>query len=418
MDQSNRANELRKAGKYEEAIKIYKELWELDENKFTAAGLLHCYRKQKKFEEAFELIKETKERFQDFNWYKNEYSWTLISGCLNQLPDDPNTHDVVDIATKILDINPDELAYNKAVFKVAKAAKKNEDWEILSEWLNKIDPEKLKIKEKGKDWSESEIWHYYKAVYLLKTEKFEDAISFINQIKDQFKDKAKFFDRLIAKACIETDDLEVSEEIYERLTKNRKADWWLLHEYAKVMLESGKQREALKLMFNAANSPGPLKNKVSLINDLANLLVQQNKSGEALLHFQLVRSLRDEEGWSISPELSENIKRTREANPELEIPRKTKDLIKHCKEIWRQALGIKESNQKRLKTKNIKGKVNLGDPSKPFCFIQTGNRESFFCSKSDLPEGTQNHQMVTFDLKPSFDKKKNKKSFSACNVKC
>ncbi len=51
---------------------------------------------------------------------------TLISGRLNQLPDDPNTHEVVDIATKILAINPDELAYNKAVFKIAKAAKKNE----------------------------------------------------------------------------------------------------------------------------------------------------------------------------------------------------------------------------------------------------------------------------------------------------
>ncbi len=61
------------------------------------------------------------------------------------------------------------------------------NWEILNDWLNKIDPEKLKIKEEGKDWSESEIWHYYKAVQLSKTKKFEEAISFINQIKDQFR---------------------------------------------------------------------------------------------------------------------------------------------------------------------------------------------------------------------------------------
>lgn len=417
MDDSNKANELRKAGKYEEAIKIYDTLWNVNEDKFTAAGLIHCYRKQRQFDKAFELIEKTKEKFQDFNWYKNEYSWTLISGQLNRLPDDPNTHDVVEIATKILAIDPDQMAHNKAIFKVAKAAKKNRNWEILDEWLNKVDPEQLKIEEEGKDWSESEIWHYYRAVFLLETEKFEDAISFINQVKDRFKSKAKFFDRLIAKAFRATDDLEGSEQIYEKLTKKGRGDWWILHEYAKLVLESGKKNEALKLMFRAGIAPGPMKNKVSLINDIADLLIVKNKSHEALIHYQLVLCIREEEGWSVSLKLSESIEKIRDKNPKFKLPEKIKDLFKHCKVIWKEALGIREDDPKWIKTKNLKGKVSLGDPDKPFCFIQTKDHKSFFCSKSDLPDGIKNNQLVSFDLKPSFDKKKGKKTFKAVNIK-
>ncbi len=417
IDDSNKANELRKTGKYEEAIQIYDALWIANEDKYTAAGLLHCYRKQRQFDKAFELIEKTKERFQDFNWYKNEYSWTLISGRLNKLPDDPNTQDVVEIATEILAINPDEMAYNKAIFKVAKAAKKNEDWEILNLWLNKVDPDQLKIKEEGKDWSESEIWHYYRAVFLLETGKFEDAISFINQVKDRFESKAKFFDRLIAKAFKATNDLEGSEQIYERLTQKGRADWWMLHEYGKLLLESGKNNESLKLMFRAAIAPGPIKNKVSLFNDMANLLTAENRFREALIHYQLAWSIRTDEGWSIPSELSENIEKISTANPDYKQPERTKDLFRHCKGIWKEGLGIREEVQKRIKTKNLKGKISLGDPNKPFCFINTRDRESFFCSKSDLPDGIQHNEIVIFDIKSSFDKKKKMKSYKAINVK-
>ncbi|MEP2847448.1 tetratricopeptide repeat protein, partial [Ekhidna sp.] len=339
MDESSKANELRKTGKYDEAIKIYDMLWTENEDKFTAAGLLHCYRKQKQFEKAFELIEKTKERFQGFNWYKNEYSWTLISGQLNRLPDDPKTHDVVEIATKILAINPDQLAYNKAIFKVAKAAKKNEDWEILNEWLKKVDPEQLKIEEEGKDWSESEIWHYYRAIYLLETNKFEDAILFINQVKNKFKSKAKFFDRLIAKAFKATNDLEGSKQIYERLTNKRRADWWMLHEYAKLVLESGTKNEALKLMFRAGIAPGPMKNKVSLFNDIANLLSVKSRTREALIHYHLALNIRTDEGWSVPTELSENIEKINKIIPEFQQSEKTIDLFRNCKNIWKKELG-------------------------------------------------------------------------------
>ena len=69
------------------------------------------------------------------------------------------------------------------------------------------------------------------------------------------------------------------------------------------------------------------------------------------------------------------------------------------------------------KRKGLKGKVKLGDISKPFCFIQTKNKESFFCSRLDLPKNIKHNQFVIFDLKPAFDKKKNEKSFKAVNIK-
>lgn len=417
MSDSNKANELRKAGKYEEAIKIYNQLWESNEDKFIAAGLIHCYRKQKKFDKALEFINKTKDRFCDFNWYKNEYSWTIISGQLNKLAEAPTTEEVVEIATKILSIDPDPMAYNKAIFKVAKVAKLNQDWEILNNWLERINPENLKRTEEGKDWSESEIWHYYKAIFLLNTGQFEQAISFINQVKDRFKTKAKFFDRLVAKAFQGKNDLEGSEEMYAKLTKNGKGEWWMLHEYAKIMMELGKNDDAIKLMYRAGIAAGKLKNKVSLIHDIANILVIENKLKEALYHFVLTRNIREEEGWSISPELITNIEKLSSIHSDIEIPRESKKLFNYCKKIWTESLGVKDHTYKKNKRKNLKGKVNLSNSDRPFCFIQTKGRDSYFCSKSDLPEGTVHNQLVTFDLKPSFDKKKNRETFKAYNVR-
>ncbi|MFC0876042.1 DUF7017 domain-containing protein [Saccharicrinis sp. FJH2] len=417
QENSSNANEFRKAGKYDEAIQIYEAIRNDKMDKYIASGLLHCYRKKRYFDKAFNLIDETLEQFRDFSWFKNECAWTIISGELNKFSETPSTQYITEIALKILNLVPDQMAYKKAIFKVAKVAKENEDWEILDEWLHKIEPDQLKIKEEGKDWSESEIWHYYRAVYLIKTERFEEGILFINQVKDSFESKAKFFDRLVAKACVATNDLEGSEEIYEKLTKSNKVDWWILHEYAKVLLDSNKIKEALNLMYRASISPGPMKNKVSLFYDLANLLIIHDQPQIALIHYQLVHTIREQEGWFISTQLKENIQKLVESYPQDILVKSTRDILKQCKQIWNDELGIKMDSKKQTKTKNLKGKVNLADPNKPFCFIETKDHNSFFCSKDDLPQRTKNNQIVTFDLKQSFDKKKNKKSYKAVNIR-
>ena len=51
-EQKQKANGLRKAGDFEEALPLYRDLWEKTADKFDGAGLLHCLRKLELFEEA------------------------------------------------------------------------------------------------------------------------------------------------------------------------------------------------------------------------------------------------------------------------------------------------------------------------------------------------------------------------------
>ena len=45
FEQKNKANALRKNGDFEEALIIYRDLWNENGDKFDGAGLLHCLRK-------------------------------------------------------------------------------------------------------------------------------------------------------------------------------------------------------------------------------------------------------------------------------------------------------------------------------------------------------------------------------------
>ena len=67
--------------------------------------------------------------------------------------------------------------------------------------------------------------------------------------------------------------------------------------------------------------------------------------------------------------------------------------------------------------KGLTGKVNSIKDDLPFCFIYTNDKQSFFCSKSELPPKTSNGDDVIFDAIPSYDKKKGKDSWKAANIR-
>lgn len=54
---------------------------------------------------------------------------------------------------------------------------------------------------------------------------------------------------------------------------------------------------------------------------------------------------------------------------------------------------------------------------KPFCFIASDNGDSYFCLKADLPQDIADGAVLAFDAVPSFDKKKNRRSWKAVNVR-
>jgi len=419
IDISKQANNLRKSGNYEEAKKLYIELWRDERDKFVASGLLHCFRKLGNFEEAFELIETVESDYSDFQWWILECTWAIIQGKINVLPDNIETKLLVEVAQEVINLNPEMIALKSVVFKVLKSAKKNGDWDVVLEWIDKINPDDLeKQSDIKKDWSDQELWYYYKITALVKTGDYQPAIDLASTAEDLFPSKRKFIIREKAKAEIGQENILKGEEIYKELVKSRNADWWLLHEYGKILHSNGKSEEAFLLFCKAALSrQGLIHHKIKLMSDIGDYFIHKNEPDSALLHYKLVYNLRKKKGWNIPDQLLASIKL---GQKESDIQIETLNLIEllnRCRDIWVSSIPKEDLPKYKVKTKNLRGKVMLGPSERPFCFIKTKKKDSYFCYKSELPSDIDNNQLIEFDLKKTFDKKKQVDSWKAVNIK-
>jgi tetratricopeptide (TPR) repeat protein len=414
-DNKLKANELRKKGDIKAALPIYKELWEISQDKFDIAGLIFCYRKLKDFNKAIPLAMEAYSKFASFDWCRNEYIWTLIQGKLYTFPDDGELSELLSIVEDIINAKPDEIAYKITVFKLLKFAKKNNHWDILNIWITKIDPKILDgYKDETSGWTDKELWFYYRVNGLIYSHKEVDAIKIIEDNKNDIYKQNKFFERLKAKAFINLGNLEEAEKIYNTLA-SKKTDWWLIHEYGNLLLKRNKPEDALISLINAAQTPPmKLELKVSLFSDIGNLLISLNKNDFALPHLLLSKAVREEKGWSVGNLRDKIVQINKDYKDEkIEI----KVLLNNCKDVWKEFVEEKNNDVNEPKqTRNLKGKISNLNKDKAFCFIKTKDNQSFFCFKSDLPIGTTTDHILKFDIKQTIDRKKNTTSFKAFNI--
>lgn len=426
-DQKQKANELRKEGNIEEALLIYRNLWKETSDKFDGAGLLHCLRKLKLFDEAAIFADELIAKYPKFKWCRIEVIWTYISGVLYKLEVNEPLENVIQIAQKILDLNPDSLAKKMVVFKVLKSAKTSNDWKIINEWVVKLDPKSLSTKpmtdSSGREgWNDQALWYNYRLNSFIKEENLNEAVALIDEISDSFPRQTKFFLRLKAKACYQLGNSQEAEKIYENLCSGNRPDWWLLHEYAKVIRDSGRKENALKLMYKAANSNPKLDLMVSLFEEIGTLCMEMEMNEEALAHLILCKNIRYENEWSVPDSVLHGILDLDKIIVDYTELTNPKDVLRICRNYWKNSLGEnrtskKKSHDNRKVRKEIIGEVKLGRNDQSFCFIISDNLESFFCFKSDLPSDIKENDGVTFDAIPSFDKKKNRESWRASNVR-
>lgn len=416
MADSAKANELRKSGDIDSALPMYRELWETSKDKFAAAGLLFCLRKKKMFDEALPIAEDAFSKFPGFDWCKNEYIWTLIQGKLYTFPDDGQLVDMVALVNNILELKPDEIAFKITVFKLLKTAKKHGDWNLLNEWITKLSPDILTgYTDEETGWTDKVLWYYYRVNGLIYSHNENEAIRIINESCGEFYKQKKYFERLKAKAFISLEKFDDALEVYKVLVAVR-PDWWLLHEYGALLVKQNKVDEGFSCLIKAAIAP-PMKPelKVTLFSDIGSLLVQYKQPDQAIQHFKLAKAVRVEQGWGLGDLDEKIVTLGRNVIDQTDI----RTLIRKCQEIWNGFLPkntLSRLNNSKT-TKGLTGKVTSLIDGRPFCFIKTQDNQSYFCSTTDLPSNTQVNQIVKFDIKPSFDKKKNKETLKAVNIK-
>lgn len=426
-EQKQKANAIRKAGDFEEALVLYRSLWKETGDKFDGAGLLHCLRKLELFDEAIIIADELIGKYPDFKWCRNEVIWTYIQGILDKSNEERLLEEVIEIAKRIMSLNPDGLASKMIVFKVLKSAKSSNHWETVNEWVAKIDPDSLSAKpmidDSGREgWSDQSLWYNYRINGLVEKGDTKEAINTVDEILERFPKQRKYFLRLKALANHLLGNLSESEKIYQKLCSGYKPDWWMLHEYAKVVRDIGRREDALKLMCQAASGHLKLESMVSLFVDIGMLCKELGKYEEARAHLVLCKYVRNAKGWPVPESIINTVNDLNKIIGNNKEPSSLKEALSISRSEWSKLLS-KENNlknlsyEKRKVKKGIVGKISLGRSDRQFCFIIAKDEQSFFCYKSDLPPDITDGNEVTFDAIPSFDKKKNKESWKASNIR-
>lgn len=426
-EQKQKANGLRKAGNFKEALVLYRSLWEEIGDKFDGAGLLHCLRKLELFDEAIVLADELIGKYPNFEWCRNEVIWTYIQGILDRFNEKEPLERIIETAKKIMSLNPNALVAKVIIFKVLRSAKATNHWEAVNKWVVKIDPDSLSEKPMTDDsgrkgWSDRSLWYNYRIKGLVEKGDTKEAINTVDEILERFPKQQKFFLRLKALANHLLGNFRDSEKIYQNLCSGYKPDWWMLHEYAKVVRDIGRREDALKLMYQAAIGRSKLESMVSLFVDIGMLCKELGKYEEARAHLVLCKHVRNEKGWAVPESIIKTVKDLDKHIGNDKAPSFLKEALSICRREWSKLLG-KENDLKNLsyKIRKVKeglvGKVSLGRSDRPFCFITAKDEKSFFCYKSDLPPGITDGDEITFDAIPSFDKKKNKESWKPSNIR-
>ncbi|MED4990885.1 tetratricopeptide repeat protein [Parageobacillus toebii] len=419
--QQKQANSLRKMGKYAEALSIYENLWKSSKDKFVGAGLLHCLRKLSDYERALKFAMELEREYVDFEWCRNEIIWTYIEGKLLRIDSKAPIDKTLSVAQKILNLGPNNIALQKVVFRVLKVAKKLNKWNIVQEWIDKINPddisnEPIKTIKGTIGWSMQSLWYYYKIYSLLESKKYIEVIEMADAIRGKFPlQQEMFFVRLKALAYYKLGDFSRAEEIYSQLcNKKGRVEWWLLYEYAKTMKQLGNHEDALNLMYKAISKGNKIESMVTLISDIGFTCMQLNRKEEAFYHIMLFKLIRDKNNWNVQRNV---IKLLEKLSEELKLSLERfsyKEVLKHCKSYWDTQNSSNIIHKRKIR-KSLIGKVLITSKEAPYCFIQSGH-ESFFCLKSNIPGELVENMEVQFDAILSFDKKKNRESWKAINV--
>lgn len=429
-ERKDKAKELRKSQNFKEAVLLYRDLWKETEDCYDGAGLLHCLRKLELFDEAIPLAEDLIIKHPEFDWCRNEVIWTLVFGELYKLGENESVEKVVETARKVMELKPKSLAEKVVVFKVLKSAKAHGDWGIVNEWVIKIDPstlstEPITYETRRKGWSDRSLWYNYRIRGLLESggdKEAQEAIELVDEISGQFANEQKFFLRLKGLALQKIGKLGAAEKIYEGLCNRIRPDWWMIHEKAKVVRDLGRKEDALELMYRAASGNRKLATMVSLFADIGRLCKSMGRNEEARAHLVLCRYVREENNWSVPGIILIDINELNKIIGNNNEPNSLKEALNICKSYWRSSVDEKSElkgriQDKRKIRKGLSGKVDLGKMGHNFCFIITKDNESFFCFKKDLSSDIKDGDDVTFNAIPSFDKKKNKKSWRATDIR-
>lgn len=421
--QSQQADELRKNGKYLEAIPLYQEQVKTSFSSYPTRWLINCLRKAGKLEEAYKIGNEALVKFPNDKYIKSEVAWVLYDHDLKPCKESGSFTPITEVSKRILEIDPEntflKLRVTQLVLKIAKHAN-NPDWRWVAEIAQTINPNELSSEKRtnsdGKSYmSEKEDWFINAAHANLKCGQFKKAIEIAAKGLDSFPNEL-FLLRTIALAKFQSGDAQTGAEVMRPLLNHPRCEWYIRSELAEMEVHLGNQEEAYRLLCQALLSKQEDQFKVKNLETFASLAMKMNKLEEANCALAFANTIRTNAKWTIPNSLT-NLRRECQAAfqkagvKQPEITASQTDLARTCDKIWSE--GALEGMER------FRGKVTQIRSDRKYAFIKPDSGgESAIVFLRDLPRDCAVEDVtVEYSLEKSFDVKRNKDSFKAVQVR-
>lgn len=429
------ASDLRKAGKFEEALPIYRDLWQNHQGQFSnwsTWSYAKCAQKCGELDEAERVVRTCVEKWPDFNQGRQLLAWCHY---YRHFQNAPPPNEVVskvywDAAEEVVALCASD-PYSKfapCVRVIFTVVKRLEDYPGTDEnvrkrldWLSHLDPDKLsglgdsfqdqsgKIRKVASD---RENWYSHMSKALLDGKRYEATIALcetaLGRLQHFHYDNDVWFGKRIAEAKAGLGRTEEARADYKRLAL-KKPEWFLLYDIACLAHKLGDDGEALRYAAEAALARSPLHFKSDLFLLIAVLLRADGDEDLAKQHAQLAASARSEEGWAAK---GQRLKHFEAFGVEAEDGPKAKELARQLKQHWQEwraeALPVHEGEIDWFNSEKGYGFIRLqGQTDSVFFHIR-----SFKGPEDRIEAGAR----VSFLLKDSFDKKKGEKSSQAKDI--
>ena len=423
-----KAEQFRKEKKFQEALQIYRDLWtnfREDCNEWIGWGYAYCLQKIGKYEEGLKVSREVYKNYPDFKQIKNTYAWCIYYTEIKQdeIKDEEKFLKAAKAITELTDQDDKFSPYTITCFKVIDylANKPNYNADKISEWLDKLEPDKLSeevrrinsLDDRERELaSDKEKWYKTKSDVLLEKENYQECIELSERALKIFSKlhygNEIWFKRNIALAQsgLKNYDgaLELLMEIY-----SKKSEWFIEKDISEVLYAQKRYNEALKYAAKSALNFGEPKSKIKLYNWLIDLLKAKKLTQHIKPHIELIYSIRRKHNWKIDNKLAQLLD---DYKLDINSIRNENEIIKELKPIWEK---LKFEGEPQLT-----GKIKKIFPDGKAGFIETDDKKSYYFKTKDFVSNKEKltiDRKVSFYLESSFDKKKNQMTQCAVNVK-
>lgn len=422
------ATDFRKAKNYEQALTLYKQLWEEyreDCNEWEGWGYAFCLKHLKEYQKALEVCREVYPLNREFDNIKGVYAWCIYYTeiVVEKVNDEPKFFKA---GEGILNLSKQDDQYSPYTLTVFKILEYLNDKAIyptdkVLEWTEKLNFEILDDKpfsftdNEGKTRElapKKEQYFMWRTKALLEKGLFNQCIELSQKALDAFENfhysNEIWFARRISLSYKGLGQPEIALEQLKSLLK-RKNEWFIHKEIAEIYFEQGNNEQALKFAIDSALGFGDADKKLNVYKLLSEILISTNQNEEAKKHIEFMYQIRKANEFKIDNDLQNLISKFQiDTTKTINL----RDFERELKQLWEK---LKFSDQTQL-TGTIKSILPNGKAG----FIETENKKSYYFQLRSFkakPALAKVGQKVTFFLEEGFDTKKNQKTENAVNVR-